>query len=163
MKKSARICLALAIIASLLFAAWGMVRMFQATKFHYGCEAFIQRAANVSSVEEAKVNLDVAITYVEEHELSNSKKDSIQEWYLNLKQCYNALEEASDSNETETLLNVREKLLEFDNEHERSRVEKPWGISVTPYNGLYAIWGLISFMVAVCAWWLFKNREALQL
>ena len=158
MVKVSRIWLTFAIVFTLLFCAWGTVRTVKFIQFNHQCEAYLKRAADANTVEIAKDNLEKAIVYAEENNLTEgivsvfmrNPKNDIGFWYDNMKACYDELdklpEAATSLEKTNMLMKLRESLVDTG---ESTNVTVPEGITVYPYNVLYFIWGWMSFILAL--------------
>lgn len=106
----------------------------------------------------AKPQLDKAISYLENHNLTSgivsiflkNPKNDIGFFYQNLKACQTELERvspnASQLEESNVLMKLRESLLD---EGQTTEVTHPFGISIYPYNVVYFIWLMISFVGTV--------------
>lgn len=165
MERTSKIWLTIAIVFTMLFVAWGVVRTVKSVQFDYGCEAYLKRAADANSVEMAKENLKVAIEYAEEHRLTeglvkivfNNPKQDLGFWYQNLKACYEELDnlpqDATPLEKTNVLMKLRESLVDTG---ESTSVTVPMGISIYPYNVIYCIWGWLSIILACVGWVVFS-------
>lgn len=165
MERTARIGLTIGIVFTILFLAWGVVRIVKSVQFDYGCEAYLKRAADANSVEMAKENLEVAIDYAEEHELTeglvkivfNDPQQDLGFWYQNLKACYEELDnlpqDATALEKTNVLMKLRESLVDTG---ESTSVTVPMGISIYPYNVIYCIWAWLSIILAYVGWVIFS-------
>ena len=149
----------LVIISFLSMVVWGIVRTVYAVKFDMNCEQYIKRAADASSVEIAKEELEKALNYCENNGLTEGfvsiffkqPKNDIGFWYKNLKMAHEELnslpEKTSTLEETNLLMKVRESLIDAD--EDGIDVTVPDGISIYPYNQLYFFWGFVSFIVFI--------------
>ena len=90
-------------------------------RFVWGCSAHILNAATTTSVEVAKRELEIAISYAEAYDLTEGNTSiggrnpncDIGLWYQNLKDAYNKLESAGGTTlleESNVLMEVRESL-----------------------------------------------------
>lgn len=165
MTRTAKIFLALAIVFSVLLCAWGVTRIVKATSFDVNCAAYIKRAADANTVELAKTELAKAIEYAEENNLTDgisgtfikNPKNDVGFWYNNMKEAYEELEtlpeDATALEKTNVLMKLRESLT--DGHDEGTIVTIPEGIDIHPYNLLYFLWGMLSFLAAAIFWFLF--------
>lgn len=161
MVKVSRVFLVCAIIFSLLFCWWAGIRIYNSIQFNHQCEAYLKRAADANTVEIAKDNLQKAIEYAEENDLTEgivsvfmrNPKNDIGFWYDNMKACYDELdnlpEDATSLEKTNMLMKLRESLVDTG---ESTSVTVPAGISVYPNNVVYFIWGWISLIAALIFW-----------
>ena len=150
-----KLCLVLAIMMTLSFITWFVVRIVAIAQFDMGCVQYLKRAANASSVELAKQELSKAISYAESHELTDGfvsiiwwqPQNDIGHWYRNLQTAYAELEalpeDATVLEESCLLLRIRGSLVDEDS------VTVPDGIEIHPYNSAFLWWGLVSFFLAI--------------
>lgn len=114
--------------------------------FNQNCGGYLEQAANANSVELALERLNVAIEYVEEHNMTDgytsvlwkTESDNIGYWYRNLKTCQEELEACVNSSQlekTNVLLKVRESLT--DEGKDGTKLITPGGISRYPNNALF--------------------------
>lgn len=119
-------------------------------KFNQQCGGYLEQAANANTVELAKERLDIAIKYIEDHNLTTgytsvlwkTEDENLEFWYRNIKACRNELEEAMDLSQLEksnVLMKVRESLKESKGEN-GDKVIIPTGISRYPHN---LAWGIL--------------------
>ncbi len=151
-----------AILATIMCGACMVLRIKNAVSFNVNCEQYIKRAANAGTVEMAKEELAQAISYAEEHDLTegvvsiilHQPKNDIGYWYQNMKRSYEELEElpeeATALEKTNVLMKLRETLT--DQKESSVSVTHPDGISIYPNNVLYCIWGVLSFIACVVLW-----------
>ena len=122
----------------------------KSVKFNQQCGGYLEQAANANTVELAKERLDIAIKYIEDHNLTTgytsvlwkTEDENLEFWYRNIKACRNELEEAMDLSQLEksnVLMKVRESLKESKGEN-GDKVIIPAGISRYPHN---LAWGIL--------------------
>lgn len=122
----------------------------KSVKFDQQCGGYLEQAANANTVELAKERLDIAIKYIEDHNLTTgytsvlwkTEDENLEFWYRNIKACRNELEEAMDLSQLEksnVLMKVRESLKESKGEN-GDKVIIPEGISRYPDN---LLWGVL--------------------
>ena len=70
MGKATKIFMVFAIIATIVFGAWGTVRVVKSVQFSTNCKQYLKRAADANTVETAKEELAKAISYAEENNLT---------------------------------------------------------------------------------------------
>ena len=151
----------LAVISTLACLSWVVVRIVKATDFDFGCKSYLKRAADANTIEVAKPELDKAIEYLEEHDLTSgivsiflkNPANDVGYFYQNLKASQAELAKA-DSNmsqleESNVLMKLRETLLD---DGESTSVTCPAGISIYPNNVGYFWWSIISFILAIVFW-----------
>lgn len=126
--------------------------------FNQNCGGYLEQAANANSVELALERLNVAIEYVEEHNMTDgytsvlwkTESDNIDYWYRNLKTCQEELETCVNSSQlekTNVLLKVRESLT--DEGKDGTKLITPGGISRYPNNALFGIFNWISLLMFI--------------
>ncbi len=122
----------------------------KSVKFNQQCGGYLEQAANANTVELAKERLDIAIKYIEDHNLTTgytsvfwkTEDENLEFWYRNIKACRNELEEAMELGQLEksnVLMKVRESLKESKGEN-GDKVIIPTGISRYPHN---LAWGIL--------------------
>lgn len=163
MRKLLKTSLILAIIFTLMFCGWGIVRIVKAEIFRMNCKEYILRASEASSIEIAKTELSKAISYAEKNNLTQGIvhiiiKDPANDvgfWYKNMKTAYeeldNIAEDASALEKTNVLMKLKESLTDTTEKNDIIATT-PQGISIYPYNVLYLLWGFISFIAAIIFW-----------
>lgn len=163
MGKSTKIFMAFAIIATIAFGAWSTVRIVKYVQFDTNCTQYLKRAADANTVERAKEELEKAISYAEENNLTegvvsiflHQPNNDIGYWYKNVTEAYEELEklpeDATSLEKTNILMKLRETLT--DEEEDGVSVTIPDGISIYPRNVLYFWWGLLSGILCV-GWWI---------
>lgn len=162
MKNLTKVLMALAIVFTLSFFAWGVVRIVNEVDFNINCTQYIKRAADANTIETAKEELKKAITYAEENNLTEGivsiffkqPKNDVGFWYKNMKESYSELEnlpsDATALEKTNVLMKLRETLT--DEKDSGVSVTIPAGISVYPNNALYFWWACISAILACVMW-----------
>lgn len=126
--------------------------------FNQNCGGYLEQAANANSVELALERLNVAIEYVEEHNMTDgytsvlwkTESDNIGYWYRNLKTCQEELEACVNSSQlekTNVLLKVRESLT--DEGKDGTELITPNGISRYPNNALFGILNWVSLLMFI--------------
>jgi hypothetical protein len=123
--------------------------------FSIECSGYLKRAADANTVELARLQLDIAIKYIEENNLTNGycsiflkqPKNDIRFWYNNLKASAEELasisQTASQLEKTNVLMKLRETLLDHG---ESTTITMPDGISIYPNNKMF-FWLCITFLV----------------
>lgn len=125
--------------------------------FVQNCSGYLKQAADANSIELCKERLDIAIDYLESHDLTNgytsvlykTEDENIEYWYRNLKTCQKELQECIDNDNTSQLeksnllLKVRETLT--DNTQNGTEVTIPHGISRYPHNLAFGIIRIIAY------------------
>lgn len=154
--------LVLAIIFSLIFCGWMVVRIVAAIQFNINCEEYIKRAADANTIEMAKEELAKAIDYTEQNNLTEgivsiflkNPKNDVGFWYDNMVAAYEELDNLPEDSEplekTNVLMKLRESLT--DSSSGNTEVTCPDGISIYPNNVLYFWWSIGSFILMVACW-----------
>lgn len=165
MGKKSKVFLILAIVFTMLFGIWGVVRIVKYVSFETNCTQYLKRAADANSVELAKAELKEAISYAESENLTtgrvsiflNQPKNDIGYWYENLKTSYEELEnlpsDTSSLEKTNVLMKLRETLT--DTSEDGTEVTVPEGISIYPNNLAYCLWSIFSGILAIVSWFFF--------
>jgi hypothetical protein len=145
----------------LTFLSWGGVRIYKGIEMRFQFTSYLKRAANANTVELAKPQLDMAVEYLEDHNLMsgvvsiffNNPTNDVGYFYQNLKACQNELEQvdpnASQLEKSNLLMKLRETLVDGD------KIIKPNGLSIYPNNKLFFWWAIISLigMIIFGSWW----------
>ena len=162
MKKLATIFLVLSILSTLALLGWGTTRAVKAIKFDIDCTQHLKRAADASTVDLAKEELLKAISYAEEHGLTEGVVsiffqqpcNDVGFWYNNIKEAYAELdglpEDVSSLEASNVLMRVRESIA--DQAKSGIRVTLPDGIEIYPNNIPYFWWGTVSFLLSIVGW-----------
>lgn len=162
MGKKAKNFMVLAIIATMVFGAWSIVRIVKSVQFSTNCTQYLKRAADANTVELAKEELAQVISYAEENNLTegvvsiflHQPKNDVGYWYKNITESYAELENISENatslEKTNSLMKLRETLT--DEEESGVSVTIPDGISIYPNNVLYFLWGLLSVIFCIGLW-----------
>ena len=138
------------LIVSLIVPAIVTVK---SVKFSQECTGYLKQAADANTVELALERVDLALNYIESHNLTSgytsvlwrTEDENIEYWHRNIKACREELEnniEASSLEKSNVLMKVRETLTD---EGERgTELTVPKGLSRYPYNLLFGILNIIS-------------------
>ena len=162
MSKRAIVFMVFAIIFTVLFLAVDTVVTVKGIVFDMNCTQYLKRAADANTVELAKDELEMAISYAEEEDLTegivsiflHQPQNDIGFWYNNMKEAYSELEnlpeDATPLERTNVLMKLRESLT--DETDSGISVTMPSGISLYPYNAMYFWIGSISAILAIICW-----------
>lgn len=146
------------IIGFAFFLCFCAVRVVKDVQFDRGCEGYLKRAADANTVDIAKEQLQIAIKYIEDNNLTSgytsivyrTPDEDVGFWYKNLKASYAELAavpaDASQLERTNVLMKLRETLLDA---HEKGvSVTSPSGISIYPNNSAYCFFGIFASILA---------------
>ena len=162
MERITIVLMVFAIIATLVFAAWGAVRITKDIQFQTNCIQYLQRAVISSTTDLAKENLKVAIDYLNAHNLTKGISsiflkqpgNDIGFFYNNLTKAYDELnsinDDATSLEKSNVLMKLRESIT--GNSEGSLRVVYPDGIEIYPYNQGFFWWGIISFIATIGLW-----------
>ncbi len=125
----------------------------KSVKFSQECTGYLKQAADANTVELALERVDLALNYIESHNLTSgytsvlwrTEDENIEYWYRNIKACREELEnniEASSLEKSNVLMKVRETLT--DEGEKGTELTVPRGLSRYPYNLLFGILQIIS-------------------
>lgn len=141
----------------LFISAVGLSQFVMSYKFNNGCANHLSRAANASTVEIAKVELDTAIAYLEKHNMTSGNTDivlnrtsnDIGYFYSNLKAASNELKELPDTTvaKTNALMKLREVIIEHGQHGEY--ISAPSHISYYPYVGIWYVADWIALILLI--------------
>ena len=148
-------------VGIILLVIWSGVRVYNYVQFGRNCEGYLKRAADASSIERAREELEKVIVYAEKNGLTKGyttailwtePSEDIGFWYENLKTAYKQLEKSntetiSDLEESNLLMKLREVVL--DQEGNGNSVTLPGGISIFPHNTILAWLCIIGLIVSV--------------
>ena len=148
----------ISIIVFILTLISPILTTIKSIQFDQKCGGYLKQAADANSVELAERQLNLAIDYIEQHELTsgytsvlwNTENENIEYWYNNLKQCQKELAATKDNStleNTNVLMKLRESLTDVD--QNGTTLTIPYGISRYPNNLLYGILNIISGIVFV--------------
>jgi len=140
-----------------------LVRQIQ---FNQQCGGYLKQAADANSIELAIERLDIALNYIEAHDLTQgytsvlwkTEDENVEYWYRNIKACRDELVEnvdASPLQKSNMLMKVRESLTDDGGEN-GVKITVPPGISRYPYNAIYGILRTISWIMIFLGISLFK-------
>jgi hypothetical protein len=144
-------------IIMLLFVT--TIRIVDYVVYDINCGDYLKRAADANTIEIAKTQLDIAISYMKENKLTNGytsilykgPSEDIGFWYTNIISSREELNKVEDKTtqleKTNILMKLRETLL--DNSQGGQCVTEPQGISVYPHNMLFAISFLFSTILTL--------------
>lgn len=148
----------ISIIIFMLALISPILTTIKSIQFDQKCGGYLKQAADANSVELAERQLNLAIDYIEQHELTsgytsvlwNTEDENIEYWYNNLKQCQKELAATKDNStleNTNVLMKLRESLTDVD--QNGTTLTIPYGISRYPNNLLYGILNIISGIVFI--------------
>ena len=148
----------ISIIVFILTLISPILTTIKSIQFDQKCGGYLKQAADANSVELAERQLNLAIDYIEQRELTsgytsvlwNTEDENIEYWYNNLKQCQKELAATKDNStleNTNVLMKLRESLTDID--QNGTTLTIPYGISRYPNNLLYGILNIISGIVFV--------------
>jgi hypothetical protein len=136
------------------------VRIYHGVVFKQNVSGYLKRAADANTIDLALQELTRAIDYLEANELTSgytsvlyrTPDEDIEFWYRNLKASQHELQTLNSESaleRTNVLIKLRETLVD---EGEKTKVTVPGGLSVYPYNKLWAalmLYALIALVVAI--------------
>ena len=115
------ILISLSIVLFVLCLGYGT---YKNVVFDYQCKEYLSLAANANSIELAKTNLDKAIQYIEQNQLTSGNtaffikgpSTDLTSWYANLKACQKEVwtmdvKKGTVLEETNLLMKLRESLM----------------------------------------------------
>lgn len=135
------------------FIVYLVVIIIRGVVFDKDCEGYLKRAADANTVEQASIQLKIAIDYMETNGLTsgytsviyNTPDEDVGFWYTNIKNAQAELAKVTDLTtaleKSNLLMKLRETLLDG------TSITCPKGISVFPHNVAFMFWGWLSFIV----------------
>lgn len=154
------------VILSLIVPTVQTVKYIQ---FNQHCAGFLKQAADANTVELALERIDIAIDYIEAHNLTDgytsvlwkTEDENINYWYRNIKACREELAanlESSSLEKSNVLMKTRETLTDNGSEG-GTTLTVPTGISRYPHNLLYGILLTLSILLMCVCWIPFCYRD----
>lgn len=152
MKVHILIVLAAVVLALSIFA----ITFLKSIQMTQNCTGYLKRAADATTVETAKEQLQKAIQYLEANNLTKghtsvlwqTPDEDIEFWYKNLKSSENELSKVDSTTtsieKTNLLMKLRETLL--DNGEKGDKLTVPKGLSRYPNN---AMWGILRWIATI--------------
>lgn len=151
-------------IISLIVPAIVFVKSIQ---FNQQCAGYLKQAADANTVELALGRINLALDYIEAHNLTNgytsviyrTEDENIGYWYENIKACQKELEanmDASSLEKSNVLMKVRESLT--DEGEDGTVLTIPDGISRYPNNLMWGVLLLLSLFLFIIGWGVSTHR-----
>jgi hypothetical protein len=137
-----------AILAVFALAVFG-IAIKNSVSLKQNCTGYLERAANASTVETAKEQLQKGIKYLEENNITSgytsifyqTPDEDVEYWYHNLKSSESELMKvdstSSSVEKTNLLMKLRETLLDHDKDGDS--LTAPKGLSRHPNNQLWCV------------------------
>lgn len=143
------------------------VRISKNIEIKQNLTGYIKRASIANTIDLAKTELKIAVTYLEEKNLTSgytsilwkTPDEDISFWYNNLRESLTELENLKSESALEksnVLLKLRESLL---SSGKSSSVIVPEGLSVYPNNKLWAFLSLLALILALVGMILLTPKE----
>lgn len=143
------------------------VRISKNIEIKQNLTGYIKRASIANTIDLAKTELKIAVTYLEEKNLTSgytsilwkTPDEDISFWYKNLRESLTELENLKSESALEksnVLLKLRESLL---SSGKSSSVIVPEGLSVYPNNKLWAFLSLLALILALVGMILLTPKE----
>lgn len=140
-------------------------------KLEQSCVGHLKRAADANTIERAQQELDVAIKYLENNNLTDgytsilyrTPDEDINYWYNNLKESNDELlviiniDSTTNLEKSNQLIKLRETLLD-NTDSSGDVVTYPAGLSRYPHNGLITLWFNLSWLFMVGGVLLYVQR-----
>ena len=143
------------------------VRISKNIEIKQNLTGYIKRASIANTIDLAKTELKIAVTYLEEKNLTSgytsilwkTPDEDVSFWYKNLRESLTELENLKSESALEksnVLLKLRESLL---SSGKSSSVIVPEGLSVYPNNKLWAFLSLLALILALVGMILLTPKE----
>lgn len=135
------------------------IDIYQRIEMNKNCIGYLKQAADANTINVAKAQLSKSLNYLEKNSMTtgytsilyNTPNEDVGFWYSNLKISYNELSKidsnSSSLEKTNILMKLRETIL--DNNEKGDSVTVPPGLARYPYNLLWAIINVISFLLTL--------------
>lgn len=147
-----------AVLAIFALAVFG-IAIKNSISLKQNCTGYLERAANASTVETAKEQLQKGIKYLEENNITSgytsifyqTPDEDIEYWYKNLKSSESELMKVDNTTssleKTNLLMKLRETLL--DHNKNGDSLTAPNGLSRYPNNQLWCVLFSVSSLIIV--------------
>jgi hypothetical protein len=136
------------ILTILSLTVFGVV-IVKSITLKQNCTGYLKRAADANTVEIASKQLDIAVVYLEEKNLTSgytsalwkTPDEDIEFWYSNLKSAQLELSKVDSTTSTLEKTNILMKLREtlIDNGEDGEKLIVPPGLSRYPHNLLFGL------------------------
>jgi len=146
------------VLLILALSIFGVV-IVRSIQLRQNCTGYLKRAADANTVENAKEQLSIAISYLEAHNLISgytsvlwkTPDEDIGFWYNNLKTSYEELSKVDSTTSALEKSNILMKLREtlIDNGEKGDSMTIPNGLSRYPHNLLFGVLMWIGFFVLI--------------
>ncbi len=139
------------------------IRIAAHVSFNWNCGEYLERAAVANSVELAKDQMDLAIKYLDDHQIQEgytsilvrTPSEDVGFWYKNLTTCREELKSviakgekgSSELEKSNILMKLRETLIQHNSKS--TSLVCPEGIDVFPYNVLMAVILLLTIPICI--------------
>jgi len=145
------------------------VRQIMDIQFNRNCEGYLKRAADANTVELAKSQLQIAVSYIERSSLTEgytsviyrTPDEDIGFWYNNLRGSLDSLismkADATDLEKSNMLIKLRETLL--DHGEKGVHVTCPEGISIYPYNVFCMITAIFCSLLLIAGCFVYLRED----
>ena len=139
-----------------------VILFIKCISFNINCGDYLKRAAKANTVELAIDNLDIALKYIEDNNLTSGNTGVIYKppsndigfWYNNIKSAYNELKsinpDASILEKSNALMKLRESIME--NSEHGDELICPHNISLFPYNLMWFIFIWVACILMIVGW-----------
>ncbi len=133
------------------------------------CTGYLKRAADANSIEMAKGQLDIAIQYLEQNNITHgytsviyqTPDEDVEYWYNNLKSCQNELSDPKKvstlDGEKLTLLKLRQTLI--DQTKNGDEITYPSGLAQYPNNRLWFFLQLLAIGIIIALVIIWKRNN----
>ena len=135
----------------LLLLAWGGIRVVKKIKFGINVSGHLKRAADSNTPQRAAEELETALASMKAQNMTDgytsilwrAPHEDVGFWYKNLSEALEELkelpEDATPLEKSNMLMKLRETILD-DTSEGGVTVTSPKGISIFPYNTVFAVW-----------------------
>ncbi len=140
------------------FVIYLVIVIFKSVMFDINCGNRMGRASDANSITLAREEMEVVVKYLEDNQFTtgytsviyNTPDEDMGFFYKNMKSALEELisikETASPMEKSNLLMKLRESLTHHG--EKGSSITVPSGISFAPHNVAFAIWGIISLIIA---------------
>jgi len=154
-------CLVVGLFLCLPFVGFAAGRIINDILFDRNLGGYLKRAADANSVELAVQELEIAVKYMEANRITEgytsiiytTPDEDVGFWYSNIKVSLDQLKalpaKAAQGEKDMALLKLRQTLL--DHNGGKEVITCPAGISVFPYNTIWAIFGCLAIFLALAS------------
>ena len=143
-------------------------RIYLVQSLNMNMTAYLERAANASTIELATNEIKTSLCYLENNNMTSGHTsiffedptEDVEFWYTNLKTTLTELENSSHAStleKTNVLLKLKHTLLT-----NKGKVKKPQGLEVYPNNTIWAMLVTMSIVIGLVGFILISSLKTIE-